>query len=120
MSRDKKISVAVGVLYILGTVAGGVSQGVFWGPVHGAADPLLAVSSAQGRVILGAAVWLCMGLFLSLIPILSFPILRRHSESLAVGYAVFRGALETITYALMSAGWLLLWSFLLTARITRP
>jgi len=30
--------------------------------------------------------------------VLMFPILKRHNEALAIGYVVFRGALETLTY----------------------
>jgi hypothetical protein len=39
-----------------------------------------------------------MGLALSMIPVLMYPISKRHSETLALGYVLFRGALETVTY----------------------
>ena len=40
---------------------------------------------------------LTMGLALAMVPAMTFPILRKHNEALAVGYAVFRGGLETVT-----------------------
>ena len=39
-----------------------------------------------------------MGLSLALIPAVLYPILSRLSRPLAVGYVIFRGALETFTY----------------------
>jgi hypothetical protein len=37
-----------------------------------------------------------------------FPISRKHNEALALGYVVFRGALETVTYITGVISWLLL------------
>ena len=37
-----------------------------------------------------------------------FPILKKHNEALALGYVVFRGALETVTTIAMVIGWLFL------------
>jgi hypothetical protein len=37
-----------------------------------------------------------------------FPILKSYNEALAVGYVVFRGALEGVTYLLFVLGWLAL------------
>ncbi len=37
-----------------------------------------------------------------------FPILKRQNEALAVGYVLFRGALETFTYIASAICWLLL------------
>ena len=41
---------------------------------------------------------LTMGLALAMVPVMMFPILKRHNETLALGYVVFRGGLETVTY----------------------
>ena len=39
-----------------------------------------------------------MALALAMVPVVMFPVLRRHNEVLALGYVVFRGALETFFY----------------------
>jgi hypothetical protein len=49
-----------------------------------------------------------MGLALALVPIVLFPLLRKYHEVLALGYVVFRGALETALYIGMTVSWLML------------
>jgi hypothetical protein len=49
-----------------------------------------------------------MGFALAMVPVLLFPIFKKYNEALALGYVVFRGALETVTYILMAASRLLL------------
>ncbi len=49
-----------------------------------------------------------MGLALALIPVLLYPVLRRTSDRLAIGYIVFRGALETSAYVVTAVSWLVL------------
>ena len=51
---------------------------------------------------------LIMGLALAMVPVVIFPILKRHNEVLALGYVVFRGALETVTYLVVVISFLLL------------
>jgi hypothetical protein len=49
-----------------------------------------------------------MGLALAMVPVMMFPILRKQNEPLALGYIVYRGALETFTTIAMVGGWLFL------------
>ena len=57
--------------------------------------------------MVGAALLtLLMGVLLALIPVVGFPVFRRHDEVLATGYLVFRGALEMIGYAATAFVWL--------------
>jgi hypothetical protein len=49
-----------------------------------------------------------MGLLLAGIPFVMYPIFRRYNEALAVGYVVFRGALETVAYIVGATSSLLL------------
>jgi len=49
-----------------------------------------------------------MGLALALVPVVLYPIARTHNEPLALGYVVFRGALEPIAYIGTVIPWLAL------------
>ena len=102
---DRKTAVFVGVLYILGTVAGILSL-VFTRPILESSDYLTHVSTNPDQIVIGALFVLTMGLALAMIPVMMFPILKRYNESLAVGYMVFRGALEAVTYLALVIGWL--------------
>jgi hypothetical protein len=103
----RKTAAVVGVLYIIGTVAGILSV-VFTGPILNAPDYLSKVTANENQIILGALFVLTMGLALALVPVMLFPILKKINEALAVGYIVFRGALETATYIAMVIPWLFL------------
>jgi hypothetical protein len=107
MKTDKNIATIVGVLFIIGTVAGILSMVVTWG-LLGGPDYLNQVASHASQVMLGALLVLVMGLALAMIPALMFSILKRQNEALAIGYVIFRGALETLTYIGVAICWLLL------------
>jgi len=104
---NRTTATLVGILYIIGTVAGALSLPLL-GSILGAPDYLNRVAANPSRVVLGALLILVMGLALALIPALMFPILKRWNEALAVGYVIFRGALETCTYLALVLCWLLL------------
>ena len=57
---------------------------------------------------LGALLLLLPGLALAMVPVVFWPIGKRYDETLAMGYVVFRGALETVMYLVLALGWLLL------------
>jgi hypothetical protein len=107
VDTNKKTATIVGVLYIIGTVAGILSV-VFYGSVLNTPDYLIKVSANESQIIIGAFFVLLMGLALALVPVMMFPIAKKHNEVLALGYVVFRGALETITYIAMAISQLLL------------
>jgi len=107
MNAYRKIAIIVGVLYIIGTVSGILSL-VMINPIQNAQDQLVTVSTNENRVIMGALFVLCMGLALAMIPVVLLPVLKKYYEVLAVGYVVFRGALETFTYMAITISWLLL------------
>ena len=104
---DGKTAKIVGVLFIIGTVAGVLSV-VFTGSILGDPDYLIKVSANTNQVALGALFVLIMGLALAMVPVVIFPILKKHNEVPALGYVVFRGALETFTYFVTVISWLLL------------
>ncbi|MBN1217344.1 MAG: DUF4386 domain-containing protein [Anaerolineae bacterium] len=107
MNIYRKNAIIVGVLYILGTISGILSR-VFMGPMLSAQDSLVRVSAHENQIIPGALFVLMMGLALAMIPVMAFPVLRKHNETLALGYVVFRGGLEAVTYMAMAVSWLLL------------
>lgn len=104
---NRTTATLVGALYIIGTVAGALSLPLL-GSILGAPDYLNSVAANPSRFVLGAMLILVMGLALALIPALMFPILKRQNEALAIGYVIFRGALETFTYMALVLCWLLL------------
>jgi len=107
VNTSRATAILVGVLYIIGTVSGVLTL-VVAKPILDAPDYLVKVSAAGNQVITGALLMLVMGLALAMVPVAMFSILKRQSEALALGYVVFRGALETVTYIGVAISWLLL------------
>lgn len=107
MNSINRTARIVGALYIIGTVAGILSL-VFRGPIGNVQDFLISVSANETRLVVGALFVLTMGLALAMVPVMMFPILRKHNEALALGYVVFRGGLEAVSYLAIATIWLLL------------
>lgn len=107
MDTIRKAAIIVGGLYILGTVAGILSV-VFTGPILNVPLDLSKVSTNGTQIVLGALSVLSMGLVLAMVPVMMFPILKKQNEALALGYVVFRGALETVTYIATAVTWFFL------------
>jgi hypothetical protein len=97
----------VGVLFIVGTVCGALSI-VVTKPILTAPDYLARISQGRPQMVLGSLLLLAMGFALAMVPVVFYPVGRRHSEVLALGYVVFRGAIESVTYVVSALGWLLL------------
>jgi len=107
MDTNRKTAIIVGVLFIIGTVAGILSV-VFTSSILNAPDYLMKVSANENKIIIGALFVLVMGFALAMVPVMMFPIFKKHNEALALGYVVFRGALETVTYIASVICWLFL------------
>jgi len=107
MKSQKKIARIVGVLYIIGTIAGILSL-VLTGSILGSADYLSAVSANKNKVIIGALFVLTMAFALAMVPVVLYPILKKYNQPLALGYVVFRGALETFASLALVISWLIL------------
>lgn len=97
----------MGALFIAGTVAGILSV-VFSTSILDGPDFLIKVSANENQFIVATLFVLMMGFALSLVPVVLFPILKKQNEALALGYVVFRGALETVTYIAMAITWFFL------------
>ena len=106
-NSTKKAALIAGVLFIIGTVAGILSY-VVTGPVLGSPDYLVQIASNPNPMAVGALLVLVMGFALAMVPVVIFPILKKYNEVLGLGYVVFRGALEPITYIGTAFSWLLL------------
>ena len=107
MSADRKAAAWIGVLYIIGTVglvlSAVVTASVLDGPAY-----LAQVAAQPSQVAVGALLVLLAGFSLALVPIVFWPIGMRYNATLAMGYVVFRGGLETVLYVVGALGWLLL------------
>jgi len=95
MDKNRRIATIVGVFYIMGTVAGVLSV-VVTQPILGTSDYLSRIAANENQMVTGALLVLTMGLSLAMVPVMLFPILRKHNEILAIGYLIFRGALEVM------------------------
>ena len=101
MRNERMAATLVGVLYIIGTVSG-VASAIVSGGLPGAAGPAGATTASVTALLI-----LVMGVALALIPAVLFPIVKRESEALAVGYVIFRGAVEMLTYVAVALCWLM-------------
>ncbi|HEX7397025.1 MAG TPA: DUF4386 domain-containing protein [Propionibacteriaceae bacterium] len=107
MSADRKAAVWIGVLYIIGTVAlvlsALVTGALLTGPAY-----LAQVAAQPNQLAVGALLVLLAGFALAMVPVVFWPVGKRYNETLAMGYVVFRGGLETVLYIVTALGWLLL------------
>jgi len=104
---ERRAAAIIGVLYIAGTVSG-VLGAIVSAPLLDGNDYLAEIAANPNQLALGAVFILAMGFSLAFIPIVFWPIGRRYSERLAIGYVVFRGAIETASYLPGAFSWLLL------------
>lgn len=86
MNTDRKTAILAGVLYFLGIIAGALSVV----PVIDVPDYLAQISANAGQVISGAVFQFLMTAAYVGMAITLYPILKRHNESLALGYVGFR------------------------------
>jgi len=107
MNSNRRTAMIVGALFIIGTVTGILSV-VLYSPILNDPDYLTKVSANENQIVIGALFVLTMGLALAMVPVMMFPIFRKHNEALALGYVVFRGALETVIYIALVISRLLL------------
>ena len=107
MKPFRKISLFVGILFIIGTGAG-ILSGVVTQPILTAPGYLQNIAANETQWIVGTLLVLVMGLPLAMVPVALFPILKKQNEVLAIGAIVFRGVLEAVTYILIVICFLLL------------
>jgi hypothetical protein len=94
----RKAAAVVGVLFILGTVPALLSAPLAFNTVS-AKDPLTAISTNEGQMIVFTAVKFIMGIACAGIGLALYPILKEYNEGLAFGAAGFRvieGAMDVV------------------------
>ena len=96
MDSDRKTAIAVGVLFIIGTVAGSLSV-AFTASILGAPDYIAEVAANETQVVVAALFVLIMAAALVAVPLVMFPIFRKHNERIALGYVIAR-AIEGVGY----------------------
>lgn len=97
MDSDRKTAIIVGVLFIIATAMPLISI-VFIGPIYDP-DYLVTVSANESQVLTGTLLLVIMTAAIVSIPIMIFPILKKHDERLALGYVgarIFEGLFSTI------------------------
>lgn len=97
MNTYRKTAVFVGFLFIIGTVSG-VLGGVISAPITAESAFPLNISASENQWLLATLLTFVMGFPLAMIPIMLYPIFRKHSEVLALGAVLFRGVLEAVCY----------------------
>lgn len=91
MSSYKNTARIVGILFIIGTVAG-IGSFVGMGPQN-TPDYLVNVAANGNKVRAGALLVLIMGIALAPVPALLFPILKKYNEGLALGARIYNSHL---------------------------
>jgi hypothetical protein len=108
MDRNKKIARIVGALFLTSMIATLVNSN-FIGPILNA--PLINIYPNKIQVITGALFGLINDIAIVSIAVMLFPILKKHNEIIALGYAGFRivecvilivGALSTLLLITLS------------------
>jgi len=107
IKNHRKIAIIVGVLFIIGTVSGILSV-IITGSILDDPSYLTMITAHKNQLIVGVICVLTMGLSLTMVPVVIFPILKKQNYILAFGSVVFRGALEGMIYIGMVLSWLLL------------
>ena len=98
---NKKTATIVGILFIIGTVSG-ILASAFTAPIRaGSTYPLNIISANETKWIIGWLFTLLMGLSLAMVPVLLYPILKKHNEVLAFGSVLFRGVFEAVGETLL-------------------
>ena len=96
MNTNRKTARIVGVLFIIGTVAGSLSV-LLSESILGSPDYLTKIAANETRVVIGALLELVMAAAVVAIPYVIFPILKRHNERIAIGYVGAR-TMEGVGY----------------------
>jgi hypothetical protein len=85
----KKNAIIIGILFIIATAFLFVG-GSFYSPVLDTPDTLQVAYPNRISATIGMLIEFSCILAIPLIPVFAYPVLRKHSKTLAIGYVVFR------------------------------
>ena len=85
MNAPRKTAIIVGILFIVATVASSLGI-VLLGSILDGPDYLVNTSANENQVLIGVLLWLVDCAAVIAIPVMLFPIFKKHSKTLALGY----------------------------------
>jgi hypothetical protein len=103
---DRATAVVVGTLFLVATIAGVIGLSL-QESVVGGGDYLTAAAAHPGRLATGVLLQLALGVAVVSLAVVIYPVLRRGTERLAMGYVVAR-TLEAVVYIVSATGLLTL------------
>ena len=103
----RRTAAIVGISFIIGSVSG-IMSGVVTAPIRAGSTYPLNVSASETQWMIGTLFVMLMGLSLAIMPVMLYPIFKKHNEVLASGAVLFRGAIEAISYAVIVISMLLM------------
>jgi len=89
MKSNRKTGIIVGVLFIIALALDLIGRGIYE-PVLNAPDFFVSAYANKMQLIIGILLEFLCAPAIVIIPILLFPILKKHNESIALGYIGFR------------------------------
>jgi hypothetical protein len=95
MSSYRVSSVAVGIIFIIATVAALLAA--FVDPLLAGPNYLSNLSADSGKILIGVVFYILAALTSASIPIVMYPILKQNNRVLALGSVIFR-SIEAVFY----------------------
>jgi hypothetical protein len=89
INKFRKTATVVGVVYLAGMLVG-IPGNIMIQSILGAPDPLAKISANSMTVAIGAILWLLAVIGDAGHGVLMFPVLKQHSERMAIGYLAAR------------------------------
>jgi hypothetical protein len=89
MNKYRTTARVVGVVYLLGFVVG-IGGNIMIQSILGAPNPLAAIIANGMTLAIGAILWLLPAIGDAAHGVLMFPVLKQHSERMAIGYLATR------------------------------
>lgn len=101
MDSNRKTAIIAGVLFLT-VLASSILSGSFVGSIEDP-DYLVAVSADEKQVLAGVLFMVTLTASVVAIPIVLFPVLKKHNEPLALGYIgarAFEGFFDVVVYGI--------------------